>query len=107
MRNVGTGKIPQVSRWLPKRPSPSAVTAAGESCAEAVRDGVDDIRRRFLTVKSVAGSPLRDDLDRCLTELDALIAALHATSPVLTYLQFEIEQHHLKIVHALDSGYEL
>lgn len=81
--------------------------SADEAGTQAGSGAVDDIQRRFLTIRSVSGSPLRDDLELSLAELDALIAALQAASPVLTYLQFEMEEHLLKIIDALQYGGEL
>lgn len=107
MKRVVSGKTLRVVVWSSKGSSPRAVFPCDDAWSAATVDGVDDIQRRFLTVKSVSGSPLRDDLDLCLSELDALISALQATSPILDYLGFEMENHRLKIIDALQSGYEL
>lgn len=106
MKHVDHGNTPQAVEWL-KGPPRTAVPSADEAGTQAGSRAVDDFQRRFLTIKSVSGSPLRDDLELSLAQLDALIAALQATSPVLTYLQFEMEEHLLKIIDALQYGSEL
>lgn len=67
-----------------------------------------DLRSRYSAVRSASSSPLRDDLDRCLAELDALIAIARAESEgVVTYLHFEMEERRTMIIDALQSGFEL
>lgn len=106
MKHVDTGNTPQAVEWL-KGPPRTAAPSADEARTQAISSAVAEIQRRFLTIRSVAGSPLRDDLELSLAELDALIPALQAMSPVLTYLQFEMENHVLKIIDALQYGSEL
>lgn len=107
MKHVAAGKaLPPGYGSLPG-PSTARSAALDKAGVAAVVGVVDDIQRRFLAVKSVSGSPLRDDLDVCLAELDVLIPMLQASSPVLDYLQFEMEVHRLLLVNAVLSGYEV
>ena len=107
MKHIVTGTTPPSAPRTTREPSPKSVQPARQSQVETIVDDIDDIQRRFSMVRAVAGSPLRDDLDLCLAELDTLLAALRMRSPMLTYLAFELEEQIRKIVDALQSGYEL
>lgn len=102
-----SGQISEATPEGSRNVSRSASAADGITLSPRDLPDVGDLRRRFLTVRSVAGSPLRDDLDVSLLELDGLLAALTEIEPALTYLHFEIEAHRSIIIEALQSGYEI
>lgn len=63
---------------------------------------------RYSLVRSASSSPLRDDLDLCLAELDELIAfACTESQTYLTYLHFEMEERRRMVIQALQSGFEV
>ena len=109
MRHVPIEKTHRMILWSsPTLPPGEVGQGADEPFGEAAAGEADDILRRYLLIKSLSCSPLRDDLELCLAELDALIATARvAWAPVMNYLDFEMEERRLKVIDALQSGYEL
>lgn len=109
MRHVPTGRTQQMVSWPSQHPSlQDPGFGADDLLGDQSACSSVDLQSRYLVVKSVSSSPLRDDLDFCLAELDALIAIGGVESAaVITYLHFEMEERRIMITDALQSGYEV
>ncbi len=82
----------------------------GNERQEAVDDrgGLEGLEWEYAILKSVSNSPMRDDLDRCLDDLDRLLPTALATLAVSgTSLAVEMSHRREIILAALSSGYEI
>lgn len=106
MRHIPVGARQLVLPSPSRQPSPEEPSSGADPFGKQASFSPTDLQSRYLVVKSVSGSPLRDDLELCLAELDALIA-IAEVAPVVTYLHFEMEERRIMIIDALQSGFEL
>ena len=107
MTHVPAGRMHQLARSPSEHPSPeNPAVGAGDPFEKRSFLSPIDLESRYQVVKSVSSSPLRDDLELCLAELDALIAIADSAS-VVTYLHFKMEERRMLIIDALLFGSEL